>query len=255
MKRKGYTLVEIVMAIAIFLVGILPIIALTLNSLKAQKKAAQLEEAARVTGSTIDYIKSRGFDTLNDGVSIGTSNISLKSGATFTASYTLGKEESEGAYVVVKDDGTIPTGNERSFEYDFYGMNINQSTASPDGLFILNSRGIDLEGAKIDVVLKKVEVYFDTTNVGGDYINPLTGKRVGDAEVNKIHFGTSLDGISIVDGINVELIHKDDSSWGVTPYFIMGRVSLDYEDKSNPKGDRKIYGEEFLISPIENWNY
>jgi len=68
MKKKGTTFLEIVIAITIFLIAILPITYLTLNSLRMLKRSSEIEEGARIATTVINYIKSQGYSSLTTGL-------------------------------------------------------------------------------------------------------------------------------------------------------------------------------------------
>lgn len=105
MKKKGTTFIEIVVAIAIFLIGILPVAYLTLNSLKSLKKSMEIQERVKVTTTVINYIKSRGYSSLLEDV--------LGDADEFSATYYIKKDSVEEAYVIDN------SGVKEDFEEDF----------------------------------------------------------------------------------------------------------------------------------------
>ena len=233
MKKKGTTFIEIVVAITIFLIAIIPVIYLTLNSLRGLKRASEIEERAKVVTTVVNYIKSRGYSVLLEGASASpkTSNITWDADDIFSATYKVGYDDVETAYVIVKNDGTLPGTNDDSFEYHFFGENFNTATTSPDALFLINSLGLDLEGSEITVSMKQSDLYLQSA--GSDdtaYINPLTA--------------TSTSGVIIGDnGL-------------ISDKLIFGRVSLTYTNKSNPTDTSpKSYDQNFVIVPMENFNH
>ena len=233
MKKKGTTFIEIVVAITIFLIAIIPVIYLTLNSLRGLKRASEIEERAKVVTTVVNYIKSRGYSVLLEGASASpkTSNITWDADDIFSATYKVGYDDVETAYVIVKNDGTLPGTNDDSFEYHFFGENFNTATTSPDALFLINSLGLDLEGSEITVSMKQSDLYLQSA--GSDdtaYINPLTA--------------TSTSGVIIGDnGL-------------ISDKLIFGRVSLTYTTKSNPTDTSpKSYDQNFVIVPMENFNH
>jgi|GEM_PF-3311982 len=64
MKRKGSVLIECLIAIVIFLIGMIPVTKFTINSLCMDRRSAKIEEAARITTTIIDYVKSKGYTTI-----------------------------------------------------------------------------------------------------------------------------------------------------------------------------------------------
>lgn len=233
MKKKGTTFIEIVVAITIFLIAIIPVIYLTLNSLRGLKKASEIEERAKIVTTVINYVKSRGYSALLEGATASpkTSNITWDADDIFSATYKMGYDDVETAYVVVKNDGTLPGTNDDSFEYHFFGENFNTATTSPDALFLINSLGVELEGSEITISMKQSDLYLQSA--GSDdtaYINPLTA--------------TSTSGIIIGD------------SGLISDKLIFGRVSLTYTTKSDPTDTSlKSYDQNFVIVPMENFNH
>ena len=63
-KKKGFSLIEVVMALAVISIGVLPILSMYPSALKMTVKATENEEWSRVTMSILDYVKSRGYKTL-----------------------------------------------------------------------------------------------------------------------------------------------------------------------------------------------
>ena len=63
-KKRGFSLIEVVMALAVISVGVLPILSMYPSALKMTVKATENEEWSRVTMSILDYVKSRGYKTL-----------------------------------------------------------------------------------------------------------------------------------------------------------------------------------------------
>ena len=63
-KKKGFSLIEVVMALAVISIGVLPILSMYPSALKMTVKATENEEWSRVTMSILDYVKSRGYDNL-----------------------------------------------------------------------------------------------------------------------------------------------------------------------------------------------
>ena len=60
-KKKGFSLIEVVMALAVISIGVLPILSMYPSALKMTVKATENEEWSRVTMSILDYVKSRGY--------------------------------------------------------------------------------------------------------------------------------------------------------------------------------------------------
>ncbi len=76
-KKKGYSLLESIIALGILLLGIIPILTLTTRSILFHYNASQVEELVRLSETIVDYISSKGYkklvylekrETLEDGV-------------------------------------------------------------------------------------------------------------------------------------------------------------------------------------------
>ena len=65
-KKKGFSLIEVVMALAVISIGVLPILSMYPSALKMTVKATENEEWSRVTMSILDYVKSKGYDGLKE---------------------------------------------------------------------------------------------------------------------------------------------------------------------------------------------
>ena len=121
----------------------------------------------------------------------------------------------------------------KDFESDFYSINYNTSSASPDALFLINSLGINLEGATIEVVLKRnnisiMEESTPDTYTLSSFISPTTGS-------------TS----SIFSG----------SGGLISDQIIYGLVKLNYSslDSFSSEEQIKTYEQIFVITPLENF--
>ncbi|WP_319204806.1 type II secretion system protein [uncultured Ilyobacter sp.] len=209
-KKKGTILLEVVIAIVIFLIGILPIIGFTVKALGQNKRTTELEEDARVVTSVIDYIKSMGYVYVSDYVLSGVS--------TFDKEYILEYEEAEDSYVVDTVESTS------DFETDFWGEIYNEKSDEADALFLLESRGLALDGAKLSIVITKTDLTMDESNYVNPVSNESTSNIIGDKGV-------------IADEI------------------LYGRVVLEYTSTKDNSGDTKEYGQNFVLTPVENWGH
>ncbi len=225
MKKNGSTFLEVVIGITIFIIAIIPIAYLTLASLNNLRRSSEIEEQARITTTVINYIKSRGYTNLL---------ISPLSSESFYGRYYLSYDSIEDSYVVV-DETTkdITSTSGKDFESDFYSINYNTSSASPDALFLINNLGINLEGATIEVALKRnnisiMEESTPDTYTLSNFINPTTGS-------------TS----SIFSG----------SGGLISDQIIYGLVTLNYSslDSFSSEEQIKTYEQIFVITPLENF--
>lgn len=225
MKKKGTTFIEIVVAIAIFLMGILPIAYLTLNSLRTLKSSSEIQERVKVTTTVINYIKSRGYNYLLEDV--------LGDDDDFSAKYYIKYDgDTEMAYVI---DTSISEGDD--FEGDFFGRSFYDE--GDGALFLIDSLGIDLEGAVIEVQIKKTDLTLTTED---DYINPITNKKT------TVVMGKG--------GLNDNDDNDDTTAEVDDEQIIVGRVTLNYTSKSKPGEEvlGKSSGQNFIVVPLENFN-
>ncbi|WP_320047348.1 hypothetical protein [uncultured Ilyobacter sp.] len=228
MNRRAYSVIEVLIAMAIFLFGIFPIIGFTFTSLRGERIAGSKEEAARLTTTVVDYIKSRGYDEVKTTI-----------GGGFNETYKL----------VLKDDGSAFITENYKFEKDFYGIT---TPTTADNIFILNSRGLRMDDGKaqftVYMTLADVELMRLKNSSGDDdpetgweeedkYENPITGKT-GD----NVLFGTG--------GINTDETSGSDNL--SRDKFILGKVVFEYTQNSDGVFDKDVEM-QFLISPIEEW--
>jgi predicted nucleic acid-binding protein len=173
----------------------------------------EIEEGSRLVTTAIDYIKSRGYDYVSDNI--------LSSGydSSFKKVYKLKYDEAQASYVV------DTSGGGEDFENDFYG--------SSNSVFLLESRGIDLEDATITIVMKKsdVSIIYDKDDDGeyedeDDYRNPVNNLET------KIIFGNN--------GLLEDQV-------------IYGTVKLEYLSKKDNSLKSKNYEQNFILVPLENW--
>ncbi|ADO82278.1 type IV pilus modification PilV family protein [Ilyobacter polytropus] len=209
-KKKGTIMLEVVIAIVIFLIGILPIIGFTVKVLGQNRRTTEIEEDTRVVTSVIDYIKSMGYDYVSDYVLSGVSTLDKE--------YVLEYEEAEDSYVV----DTVKSTSD--FETDFWGEIYNEKSDEADALFLLESRGLDLEGAKLSIVINKTDLSMNENS----YKNPVNNQTT-----------TNIIGY---EGV-------------IDDKILYGRVILEYTSTKDNSGETKEYGQNFLLTPVENWGH
>ncbi len=150
MKEKGYSILEVLLAFAIFSIALLPLLSSYGAIFRMQRIAGEREESSRLAINVADYIRAKGYDKLTKATTNGAVDFDLPFTATFE--YDSG---------VWKKDGT---GN--SFE-DYFNL-------GNDGeWFIINSKALRFEGANkatITVKLDKVPV-----ELSENYVDPITG--------------------------------------------------------------------------------
>ena len=221
MKKRGVTFIETVIAITIFLIGIIPVAQLTLNSLRNLKRASEIEEGARVASTVINYIKSQGYSNLvNDSGALILQDDNSDSDNTIT---------SKGYELVLSDDGSsyildveANNNNKSDFELDFFGESFSGNV--DDALFIINSLGISSDTIKVIV-----NITTSNLEVVGEYYNPVTDV-------------TTTDGIIIGDGGIIQ------------DPIIFGNVIVTYKTLSDSNYEDKNYEQSFVITPLENFN-
>jgi hypothetical protein len=164
MNKKGSVLIECLIAIVIFLIGIIPITKFTLNSLGLNSRSNEIEEAARITTTVIDYIKSDGYEEILDNEPWGTQIYDMDYDSDTNSSSVklkkpIDKSETETTWITT-DKSKYVSENE----------------------FDLEGRGIDLDDAELKISTKLANLVLVPD---GTYTNPVTSKE------NNVMFGTN----------------------------------------------------------------
>jgi prepilin-type N-terminal cleavage/methylation domain-containing protein len=158
-KRNGYSLLEVIVALAIFSIAIFPILSVYPSIFKMSDKADQNEEVSRLAFTMIDYIKSRGYKNLK--------TIVENNGGAYSGKYMFKKDSLDStAYII----DTSVSGYQ-DFESDF---DLTTTASGIDHLFILSSKSVDLSKAVIYLKIEKKSVGLEGTN---KYYNPLTNQE------------------------------------------------------------------------------
>jgi len=166
MNKKGSVLIECLIAIVIFLIGIVPITNFTISSLSIDRRSNEIEEAARITTTVIDYIKSEGYEGILDNLDGVTSGVLI---------YDTEYDESTSSALVDLDKPISESSTESTWK----------TTSSKDiskQEFDLEGRGIDLEDAELKISFMQTNLVLDTTS---SYTNPVTNSTTSD-----VIFGT-----------------------------------------------------------------
>jgi prepilin-type N-terminal cleavage/methylation domain-containing protein len=129
MKKKAFTLIEVLVAMAIVSIAILPIMSMYPSALKLSQKSTELEEWARTTQTIVDYIKSRGYTNISSHYS------------TYSGEYNFSGELNTG--YTSEDFGTKLFG------------------ATKKDLFVINTKGMKLDDYKFKVILTQVRPIVD----------------------------------------------------------------------------------------------
>lgn len=166
MNKKGSVLIECLIAIVIFLIGIVPITNFTISSLSIDRRSNEIEEAARITTTVIDYIKSEGYEGILDNLDGVTSGVLI---------YDTEYDESTSSALVDLDKPISESSTESTWKTTS-GKDISKQE------FDLEGRGIDLEDAELKISFMQTNLVLDTTS---SYTNPVTNSTTSD-----VIFGT-----------------------------------------------------------------
>lgn len=228
MKKRGTTFIEIIVAITIFLIAILPISKLTLNSLSALKRTSEIEEGARITTTVINYIKSQGYNSFTS------TGGSLEFNGNISYTYILRLSDDKSCYTL-----DLTSNGGRDFEEDFMGgPKRSGNVVDPeDSILIVSSLGISSDTININVNLITSNLELVNEGQEGSY---------------------SLD-TSYINPINNQFSDVIIGSGGVleTP-IIYGNVETLYTSKNKPNNlevdkHNKTHNQNFIITPIENY--
>lgn len=129
MKKKAFTLIEVLVAMAILSIAILPIMSMYPSALKLSQKSTELEEWSRTTQTIVDYIKSRGYLNISSSFN------------TYVGEYGF--------------SGAINTG------YTSENFGTNLFGAAKKDLFVINTKGMKLDDYKFKVILIQVKPTVD----------------------------------------------------------------------------------------------
>jgi prepilin-type N-terminal cleavage/methylation domain-containing protein len=226
MKKRGYSIIEVLIAMAIFLFGIFPILGFTFTALRGERKAGSKEEAVRLATTVVDYIKSRGYEDIKGRIGTG-----------FDETYEL----------ELKSDSTAFVTKDYDFEDDFY-----DTTAEADNIFILNSRGLRIEDgrAEFEVQMSLVDVeLMKWDDADADGVEDVS-EWVSDTSYENVLTGTSNSKIYGTTGINTQDSQASDSLVG--DQFVFGKVIFRYTETAGAAFDKSVET-QFVISPIEEW--
>lgn len=173
MKKKeiGFSLIEVVMALAILGIAILPILSMYPSALKMTTDATRNEEWSRVSMTVVDYVKSRGYDNVK----------AMITSSAFNGEYAF------------ELDGT-------SYKQDTFASNIGITSSA----FVINTKGIKLEDYKFNVYIEALPVSYGALDLTKNQI--VTSSAI--SENSKIIYGivkirkkteTNFDGETIRD--------------------------------------------------------
>lgn len=131
-KKKGFSLIEVIMALAILTIAILPILSMYPSALKMTNKATTNEEWSRVTMSILDYVKANGYNGLS-----GNTTLFASAGVTeFNRTYDF----------VPVTPGSVSNFKSSTFESNFFGVS---------NLFYISTKGLKLNDYQFRIYLKR----------------------------------------------------------------------------------------------------
>lgn len=251
--KKGYSLVEVLAALAIISIAILPIMSMYPAIFKTNASASQMEEASRIALTIVDFIKAKGYSSLT--------NTNTNTDAAFNVNTVFG-----GSTKVVEDSGTNPNGYLYSFKnisggyitvrdnLDFaldndLKYNGNSAITNLSNAFIiLNSKGLNLRECVVRVILKQENVLLTDSNgspISTNVINPAgsNGFNANTGTASSIMYGSTTNHDRFVVGRVI-------IGWGKnkTVSSPTGRQQLD----QSLTGKERVYGVNFVVTPIEN---
>jgi type II secretory pathway pseudopilin PulG len=170
-KEEGYSLIEALVALGILLLGIVPVVTVATQAIFFHYRAGEVEEAARLSQTMIDYIKSRGYDELN----------LMVEDNPFEKKYNLSLVTSSSAFTV-----------------DNFG-DISDFNISQD-MILLSSKGINLSQVNFYVMMDKVHGDLKKSDKSNDsYPDPVTGETVDTVYKDGIIYGRFIFGIGNLD--------------------------------------------------------
>jgi type II secretory pathway pseudopilin PulG len=170
-KKRGYSLIEALVALGILLMGIVPVITLASHAILFHYRAGESEEAARISQTMIDYIKSRGYNELE---------LMVDTTSSFEKKYDLAYIESSSAFTVTNFG-------------DSSNFNISQD------MILLNSKGLNLNQVNFYVILNKTKGRLKKANGTVDtYTNFITGKSSYNAYSDDLIYGKIIFGMGKV---------------------------------------------------------
>ncbi len=159
-KKSGYSLIEALVALGILLLGIVPVVSLATQAILFHHRAAEAEEAARISQTMIDYIKSRGYDNLGP--------------FTTTSPYTL-SSTTGGAFTV------------NGFAGDF---------AIDPQMVLINSKGLNLNKVSFYVDVQKSKGNLEKSDKTADsFIDPVSGESLSNVYKEDLIYGKFIFGL------------------------------------------------------------
>jgi len=161
-KKKGYSLIEALVALGILLLGIVPVVTVATQAILFHHRASETEEAARISQTMIDFIKSKGYDELG----------LIVEDVEFPKQYSI------------STTGTAFTVDNFANDFDI----------SSD-MVLLNSKGINLSdvGFYIDIKTTKGNLK-DYKEDSDSYINPITGVTTSNVYREDLIYGKFIFG-------------------------------------------------------------
>lgn len=160
-KKIGYSLIEVLVALGVLLLGIVPVVTVATKAILFHHRASETEEAARISQTMIDYIKSRGYD-----------NLDILPGKKYSLSSVTGS-----AFTI----------NQFAIDFDI----------DPE-MVLLNSKGINLNKVNFYVVMDKDKGIAKLKKSDGSndiYTDPITGSDTSNVYREDLIYGKFIFGM------------------------------------------------------------
>ena len=138
MKKKGYSMLEVMLAFAIFSIALLPLLSSYKTIFKMERTADEREESSRVAINVADYIRAKGYDKLTKATTNGAVTFDIDGGSYFKETFEYDS-----------DTGYWENSGGTSFDSFF-----NLGAGGP--WFILNSKALKFDNTTITVDIDKV---------------------------------------------------------------------------------------------------
>lgn len=141
--KSGYSLIEVLAALAIISIAILPIMSMYPAIFKQNKSASEMEEASRVALTIVDYIKARGYTNLN-----AAPKLELSTTNGFSKVYGL-----EGA-----------TGDINGGSFQIKKNELDTDLGFTSGVIFLNSKGLNFRNDEVQIAVTMTRTNVNLTN-------------------------------------------------------------------------------------------
>lgn len=157
-KNKGYTLVEVLVAMTILVIAVMPMFGTYPRLIQSTQRSSETEGSGLLATTVIEYIKSAGYETVAGKIP-GYKNFPKEYDKIFDKTYTLTRNADESAYTSAVTSGS-------AFQTDFGYADTNN-----ENFFYLNPKmGMNMQNVKIRVVLGFADVYIRNSTDSAVYL-------------------------------------------------------------------------------------